>query len=125
MRVLLPRGVIRIVVPDLAYLARRYLETYSESHSEAEAFLASINLRMPEESSVVRRIYGMLMGYPSLHKTMYDRVTLERTLAAHGFDEVECVRRGSSRRIPDLEAVEKPGDGIDEALFEAVKPQTS
>lgn len=121
-RVLKPGGVIRIVVPDMYENAEAYLRATDDSASTIEEFLKVINLVVPEERSLVRRMYNSLMGHPSVHKHMYDHVSLSERLSRFGFRQIVRCDHCKSAYLDDIELLEgKPG--YDHSLYlEARKP---
>lgn len=103
-----PGGVIRIVVPDLRYLAERYLETLAElDHNgtggdalarhdvTTEALFGQMVRRdytgERGQHPVLRRLEQMFRGdaekASELHRWMYDRHSLARLLEEAGFRE--------------------------------------
>jgi SAM-dependent methyltransferase len=98
-RVLKPGGVIRIVVPDLAYLVRQYCETMRDpiEHQLAiEALLDQVvrdqAVGPNEQRGPARIIEKLVRGTPEKtgerHLWMYDAVSLEKLLTELGF--VNC-----------------------------------
>jgi SAM-dependent methyltransferase len=105
LRVLRPRGVIRVVVPDLETLARRYLAAVDRSadHGDPGAHSAAIDeifdqmvRKVPphrtDQSAFMRLLETMLIGdmarSGTRHRWMYDRFSLGRLLEETGFVEV-------------------------------------
>ena len=107
-RVLHKTGVLRLVVPDLAQHAERYLSRISSDGALAAAdFLTAINLQVPLHPNPLRRTYESLNGYPSMHKTMYDEPSLSEMLLQGGFHSIVRETRGRSARIPEIGDVEQ------------------
>jgi predicted SAM-dependent methyltransferase len=108
LRVLRPGGLLRVVVPDLAYGARRYLDALRDNPSDSEAaptFLKWLDLRWPGERTP--------------HLWMYDAPSLTRTLTEVGFVNVATCQFQQGR-FPDLQELDKrPGDSLH---IEAEKP---
>jgi len=122
-RILKTGGVLRVVVPDLLYHARKYVSSWSDTRSGAEEFLTVTHLRLPEERSLIRRMYGLIMDYPNLHKNMYDEVTLREVFVRHGFTEIRSAQYGVSHYIDAIRSVEARTDGYEGSLYlEALKP---
>lgn len=74
-------GILRLVVPDLAFHARRYLQHLSEDESVG---------REPHDE-FLRNIYGAYLQrkrYGASHRYMYDWPTLRTVLHETGFGEV-------------------------------------
>lgn len=120
-RVLKPTGVIRIVVPDLYYHAKKYVENIATTESAAETFLHTIHLRLPEESSLLKRVYYLWMGYPHLHKNMYDKYTLEHLVRDFKFAPVGYFSYGHSSNIMNIKDVEYRSEEDGSIYFEATK----
>lgn len=106
-RVLKKGGIIRIVVPDLECLARRYLDAMDRipekgfetiRHEAVCGMIDQMVLRTPVARSarpmLVRIAETVLVGDTArsgeLHRWMYDRVSLEEALSRAGFREF-CV----------------------------------
>jgi GT2 family glycosyltransferase/SAM-dependent methyltransferase len=107
-RVLKPGGVVRIVVPDLALGARRYLERLQFNPADGSAapdFLEWMQLGKP--------------GRRDPHLWMYDAASLRKLLLDEGFtDVVVCGYRQS--RVPDCDVLDRrPEDSVH---VEGVKP---
>lgn len=90
-RVLLPGGTIRLAVPDLRRLARRYLES-----GDADEFIAAAYLGRKSDGSFAERLAALITG-PRLHSWMYDEVSLGRLLREHGFTDVAAPAPGETR----------------------------
>jgi SAM-dependent methyltransferase len=105
-RVLKADGVLRLVVPDLHYHARKYVESLTQESSGAEEFLHTINLRMPDATNLLRRAYYFAMGFPHLHKNMYDSVTLAALVRRYGFQPIGYFSYGYSCNIPNVKEIE-------------------
>jgi SAM-dependent methyltransferase len=93
-RVLKTDGILRVVVPDLELLSRRYLERLeryphsalaSEVEEAARAIFDQMIIRTPEarmqQKPIVRVLESLLVGDTgrngAAHRWMYDRVSLE------------------------------------------------
>lgn len=101
-RVLKPGGYMRVVVPDLEFMARRYLALLDatpkgcspESHLESvSAMIDQMVPRIPRERLLkpwwMQTIENVLLGDTvrtgALHRWMYDRCSLEDLLTRNGF----------------------------------------
>jgi predicted SAM-dependent methyltransferase len=122
-RILRKGGVLRIVVPDLYYHASKYISNFAENKSGAEEFLLTIHLRMPYEKNFIRRFYNVMMDYPSLHKQMYDAVTLSDVFRQHDFSDIRLSEYGASNYIDNIRDVEyRQGGGYEGSIYvEAVR----
>lgn len=108
LRVLKPGGILRLVVPDLAYGARFYLAALANNLSSANAapeFLNWLQLARP--------------GHRDPHLWMYDSHSLSATLTEAGFvNPVVCEYRQG--RMPDCDVLDtRPGESLH---IEAEKP---
>lgn len=117
LRILRPGGILRIVVPDLLYHARKYVSSWSDTHSEAEEFLSVMHLRLPGERSLIRGIYNWVMGYPNLHKNMYDEVTLREMFVRYELSGIRTAQYGVSHYISNIRDVEPRADGYEGSLY--------
>jgi SAM-dependent methyltransferase len=102
-RVLSPGGILRIVVPDLEWLARRYLDRLAqypadastdEVNEAAAAIFDQMIVRTPavrnEQKAIVRLAERVLIGDTArsgtAHRWMYDRVSLQQLITGTGFE---------------------------------------
>ena len=107
-RVLKPRGIIRIVVPDLAIGARQYLDALRAN---------------PQDSNAAQEFLNWLQlsraGVRDPHLWMYDAPSMTAMLSEAGFTNVVVCeyRKG---RVPDCEILDnRPEDSLH---IEAEKP---
>lgn len=143
-RVAKPGGTVRIVVPDLEVLARRYvqaLDTIEMEGSEqlrASAVSGMIDqmvVRVPaarkQQPVVVRLVEHVLIGNTfrsgELHRWMYDRHSLSKLLSACGFVNILCVDAHTSRVAGwDQHFLDIDREGViykqDSLFVEATKP---
>jgi SAM-dependent methyltransferase len=110
-RVLKIGGVLRIVVPDLYQLCRNYVAEFDGGDAKAAGrLLYWQNLHRenvyPRDRSWLKRAYDYLQGYPKLHLTMYDRLTLDAELASPHWGKPQYLIFGQSLRIPEIGDVE-------------------
>ncbi len=115
LRVLVPGGVVRIVVPDL----ERALETY-EADGDADKFMAGTLLGQETQPRGMQRMLAVLMG-PRHHQWMYDAASLSRLLLQVGFVEAASVPAGTTRIVSPggLDLFERDEESI---YVEAVRP---
>jgi SAM-dependent methyltransferase len=114
LRVLKPGGLIRIVVPDLEFLTRRYLGILDRNPDRAqwEEYAFAVNeifdqmvRREPADRKnkrwIVRVLEKMIVGDNDkagvLHRWMYDRFSLRRLLSDTGFEDVQAQTDATSR----------------------------
>ena len=107
-RVLKPNGIIRIVVPDLEYIAKKYLDAISGISNNIEGSWAQYDQALYElfdqmvrikstgikqQSKGVAIIEQMLRGGPGkigeLHRWMYDKYSLTKLLSEAGFINIK------------------------------------
>jgi len=114
-RVLEPRGVLRLAVPDLESLAQDYVET-----GDADRFVAATLLATAPAASVRERLKAVLIGHRG-HAWMYDGPSLSNLVREIGFVDVRVVKHGETRII-------EPGslnlhERADESVYvEATRP---
>lgn len=114
-RVLEPGGVIRLAVPDLARLARRYADD-----GDADLFVDASLLAMPVAAGWRGRLAALVAG-PRHHLWMYDGRSLAGLLRRHGF-------MGASVLGPGETIIADPGtldlhERADESVYvEALRP---
>lgn len=84
-RVLEPGGILRVVVPDLKFIASEYSRT-----GLADKFNEMLMLRnsKPPAGNLVYRIYSQLTDFHS-HKWMYDTESLSLHMEETGFVNIE------------------------------------
>ncbi len=95
-RVLVPGGVFRLAVPDLAKIARAYVD----GHIDADGLVAATHLA--DEGSyrgLLSTLRFLLVG-SRCHKWMYDRRTVVHLLETSSFREVVELPAGATT-IPD------------------------
>lgn len=105
-RVLKPGGTLRIVVPDLLYHARRYLDNYTNAKSASADFLQTLHLQIPEEMPFLSKLINFFSDYPTIHKYMYDPATLRKLFSAYGFKDHNEAQYGRSLYIDCIAEVE-------------------
>ncbi len=97
-RVLKPKGVIRIVVPDLAHIVKEY----SEGRLRADDFTEKLGVLYKNCDNSFKNKLAPFFQFP--HKCMYDQKTLLRILNENGF-QVES-RKPFDSDIKDIRNVE-------------------
>lgn len=125
LELLKPGGVFRLVVPDLAWRAKLYIDSYNSCKSEAaDTFIRSCYLGMEAPISGVTGYMRALFGN-SKHRWMYDEYLLVSLLKEVGFVEIKrCEFGDSGNRYFDM--VEEVGrfvdSGYSELAIEAHRP---
>jgi predicted SAM-dependent methyltransferase len=115
LRTLRRGGIIRLAVPDLEKLAKRYL-----AHGDADLFMKSSLLADPPRYGLAERLRLLMIGSRH-HLWMYDGRSLCRLLTSCGFVEALPMRPGST-------GIAEPGaldlsERADESVYvEAEKP---
>ena len=132
-RVLEPRGILRVVVPDMRFIVMEYLRAISEHTSAPKPRSVNpadlLNQRLlfrkesPPSGNLFFRVYMTWNDFHS-HKWMYDSESLCLCFRAAGFVEVGEMQFRQSR-IDAIEAVEQAGrvlngEGI---CVEGIKPR--
>jgi SAM-dependent methyltransferase len=113
-RVLKRNGVVRVVVPDLEFMARRYVDIVArlperanlEEHAQAvEALFDQMIIRTPrfrkEQKPIVRLLEHLVVGDTAkagiLHRWAYDRFSLAQLLTETGFNDIQFQTATSSQ----------------------------
>ncbi|MHB1945332.1 MAG: class I SAM-dependent methyltransferase [Metallibacterium sp.] len=91
--ILKPSGIFRLVLPDLAFHVRQYIENVSPD--SALEFMHATGLG---ESSRARGVRGLLQEFigNSRHRWMWDYLSLERELGQSGFKFIRVAVMGDS-----------------------------
>jgi SAM-dependent methyltransferase len=100
-RVLKYNGIIRIVVPDLAY----YVAQYTKKEIPADLFIERLGVLYDESGSSIKQRLSKFLQSP--HKCMYDAPALLSALAKAGFNA--SGKKAFESDISDIEAVELEG----------------
>lgn len=115
MRVLVPGGYLRLVLPDLRKLTDRYL-----SSGDADRYMSAIHTCSTRPRTWAERLHYVLLGSRH-HHWMYDSASIGHLLVASGFVDVEHLPAGKTG-IPDpgeLNLTERDEDSL---FVEARKP---
>lgn len=105
-RVLVPRGVFRIVMPDLEYLARRYLSAEANPRA-AGAFMSDSGLGLETRPTGIVGFLRQWLGN-SQHNWLWDFAATADELDAAGFREIRRAQFHDSAD-PRFAEVEDPG----------------
>jgi predicted SAM-dependent methyltransferase len=115
-RVLTPRGILRIAVPDVGKLVSNYLTTGDADELVAQTFLAA---RKPK--TLLEKLKYLVVGSRH-HHWMYDGASLSRLLASMGFIDAKVLNAGTTGILApgDLDLYERHEESI---FVEALKPE--
>ena len=91
-RVLRPGGTVHIILPDLAYMARRYVH----GGVDADEFQRQLMLHPERGESLVLRLLGLWNGFGLTHQWMYDSATASDRVARAGFTVADDLETPSS-----------------------------
>src|SRR3954469_22025664 len=119
-------GVIRLVVPDLYKICKRYISEY-ETNGKAdptEFIMWAINMHREGQYGNVGWMKKMVLewqGYPHQHKFMYDEKSLTNKFKQHGFNNIASLSYGVSNYIPEIKDVEGTKESYLSVYLEAKK----
>ncbi|NOT76619.1 MAG: methyltransferase domain-containing protein [Cyclobacteriaceae bacterium] len=125
-RCLKPGGVVRIVVPDLYQIARKYIAEYDSDDTSFETtkfIMWAINMHREGQYGNIglfKKIILEEQGYPHQHKFMYDPKSLRQRFSR--FEEPLNLSYGVSTYIPEINDVEGKEESYLSVYFEAKKP---
>lgn len=111
-RVLKLGGVLRIVVPDLYQICKRYIEQYESADFDSnstEYIMWAINMHREGQYGKVGFLKSVLLelqGYPHQHKYMYDEKSLKTLVSKYNFRDIKIHRYGFSELIDDITVLE-------------------
>jgi hypothetical protein len=99
---LMPGGVFRFVLPDLEWLARRYVE--SSDPEAASQFMRDAHLGLPSQGSGAKKLLKSVYGR-SAHLWMWDEKNMARELSGAGFIKIRRAMMGDNPdpRFADVE----------------------
>lgn len=126
-RTLKPGGIIRIVVPDLYKIARRYISEYESGHEDTTKFIMwAINMHREGQYGVSipvwKKVILEIQGYPHQHKFMYDEKSLSKKMAQYGFTDLLSLEYGVSTYLPEIADVEGKSESYLSVYIEGRKP---
>lgn len=103
-RALMPGGVLRVGVPDLAEMVRVY-----QSEGDADALIAWSGMARPKPRGLLARLKHLALDDPRRHNWLYDGASLAKLLAENGFREPAVMPAGTTRisRPGELDLVER------------------
>ena len=114
-RVLKPKGMVRIAVPDIQILVQQYA-----TDGDADAFVRATDLGSSQPHSLLEKIRFLVIGNRH-HLWMYDGRSLCRLLCNCGFVEARIVPPGSSG-LPDPGSLNLSERAQETVYVEAVNP---
>jgi predicted SAM-dependent methyltransferase len=124
-RILKPHGKFRMIVPDLEWRTKRYMEARQAGDAAAaDTYMASLNMAHSKRRKGLVGILRAGLGN-SGHTWMYDEAAMRKRLAEAGFVDVRRCDIGDSGD-PMFDSVEDRGrfyeSGERELALEARKP---
>lgn len=125
-RVLKPKGVLRLAVPDLRSLCETYIKGYQVGDpSAADRLLTTVNMHQDgiygDSHSFVEKWLHAMQGYPHQHKYMYDELSLSSILVKAGFTLCPPKQYGVSELIPEIREVESSAEGVPAVYLEGTR----
>ena len=123
-RVLKPGGVIRIVVPDLYKICKKYIEEYDSVENTTEFIMWAINMHREGQygnPNFMKKLILEWQGYPHQHKFMYDERSLIKKMKTFGYIELVSLEYGSSNLINEIKEVEGTKESYLSIYIEATK----
>jgi SAM-dependent methyltransferase len=126
-RLLKPGGVFRLIVPDLASRARRYLERLDDNDAfAASKFLGECYLGRHDHAGGVLKRMRRALGNAD-HLSMWDELSMTAALQTAGFVDIRRCDLGDSaiEAFGELERHDRfvdPDDGYVEVAIESRKP---
>ena len=125
-RCLRPGGAIRIVVPDLYQIAKKYVREYETTdESDPTKFIMwAINMHREGQYGNIGLLKKLVLewqGYPHQHKFMYDSKSLRARFSQ--FTEPLLLSYGVSEYISEIKDVEGVKESYLSVYFEAKKPE--
>jgi predicted SAM-dependent methyltransferase len=114
-RVLRPRGIVRIVVPDLAQFVRQYVQ----GSMRADEFVEKLGVLTTARSHPIEQKLAQFVEHP--HKCMYDETALLDVLHEIGF--AGSARKPFDSAIGDIRHVEQADRVVDAVIVEGQKAE--
>jgi predicted SAM-dependent methyltransferase len=126
-RVLKQDGIIRLVVPDLYKICKKYVNEFeaNEIKNPSSEFMWAINMHVEGQygdMGFIKRKLAQIQGYPHQHKFMYDQKSIGRLLEKNGFVRINFMSYGESNYIKDIQDVEGEKESYLSVYAEAIKP---
>ena len=124
-RCLKPGAAIRIVVPDLYKISKKYIEDYEAGNENASDFIMwAINMHREGQygnPGLLKKVVLEMQGYPHQHKFMYDEKSLAKLFRDTGFKQIESLSYGVSNLIGSIKDVEGTKESYLSVYIEAKK----
>jgi len=125
-RSLKPGGVIRLVVPDLYKICKKYISEYEKGTSHTTDFIMwAINMHREGQYGgkipLWKKIVLEIQGYPHQHKYMYDEKSLAEKMQQSGFQNIQSFVYGESEYIREIKDVEGDKESYLSVYLEAKK----
>ena len=126
-RVLKPGGVIRVVVPDLFKICKKYISEYEQNSFEEEStkfIMWAINMHREGQYGNVGFFKKLILewqGYPHQHKFMYDEKSLAKKFEEYSFKNILSLTYGKSEYINSITDVEGSNESYLSVYIEAKK----
>lgn len=115
MRILVPNGIIRVVVPDLRKLVDQYL-----LDGDGNKFIESTLLTYPKPKTIVDKIKLLIVGNRH-HQWMYDGPSMAVFLSSMGFLKSRILPAGATI-IPDPRKLNLKERADESVYLEALSP---
>lgn len=114
-RVLIPKGILRIAVPDVGKLVSNYLTT-----GDADELVAQTLLTVRKPKTLIERLKYLVIGSRH-HHWMYDGASLTRLLHSMGFVDAKVLSPGTTGILApgNLDLCERHEESV---FVEARKP---
>lgn len=126
-RVLKSGGVIRLVVPDLYKICKKYILEYEEDiiNNPSTELMWAINMNVEGQYnniSFIKKKLAQVQGFPHQHKFMYDQKSIGILLEQNGFSKINYMKYGESNYIKEILDVEGDNESYLSVYVEAIKP---
>lgn len=124
-RCLKPGAAIRIVVPDLYKISKKYVEDYESGNENASDFILwAINMHREGQygnPGLFKKMILEMQGYPHQHKFMYDEKSMMNLFKINGFNNITSLEYGISNLIGSISDVEGTKESYLSVYIEAKK----
>jgi len=126
-RCLKPGGAIRVVVPDLYKICKKYILEYETGiENPSDHIMRAINMNREgqygSDLGILKKSVLEWQGYPHQHKFMYDEKSLTQKFKQVGFVDILSLEYGTSKYISDIKDVEGKSEPFLSVYLEAKKP---